>query len=359
MKFCSVLILLISLFALSVSNVHGQDGSFPATAQKASTAQSEAHFASWRLFPCRTILMLVPHGFPSVLPSPDEYVDNDFQMTPQHSNNWSLRFWRLPHLDNLELLHADVTHDYPPHLHEEFSIAVILRGIESITCRGATHEARSGDLLLISAEEVHSNKSVGSEYRLIKVRPQTLERIANELGQASLESCFNRIIVNDPLLFRRFLQLHLKLERNVSTLEQESEFVSTMGLLLSRLNKDCVAGERPANRSREGAPVRLVRDYLKSHYAENVSLSQLTTLTNVSRFHLLRMFHDSAGFPPHEYQTQVRIAHARRLIRRGLTLSQVALETGFFDQSHLSRNFKRIVGVTPRQYFKGKSRLEN
>jgi AraC-like DNA-binding protein len=80
-------------------------------------------------------------------------------------------------------------------------------------------------------------------------------------------------------------------------------------------------------------------------------LTQLTSLTNLSPFYLLRVFHNRAGFPPHEYQTQVRIAHARKLIRNGTSLSQAALETGFFDQSHLSRNFKRIVGVTPRQYF--------
>jgi AraC-like DNA-binding protein len=73
----------------------------------------------------------------------------------------------------------------------------------------------------------------------------------------------------------------------------------------------------------------------------------------LSPFHLLRVFRNRAGFPPHEYQTQVRIAHARRLIRAGVPLSQTAVETGFFDQSHLSRNFKRIVGVTPRQYFRG------
>ena len=96
--------------------------------------------------------------------------------------------------------------------------------------------------------------------------------------------------------------------------------------------------------------IKLVRDYLKSHYAENVSLAQLTSIANLSPFYLLRVFHNQVGFPPHEYQTQVRIAHARKLLLEGKSISQAALETGFCDQSHLSRNFKRIVGSTPGQY---------
>lgn len=271
----------------------------------------------------------------------------------QSANTWQLKFWRLPQLDNLELLHAShVTHDYPRHMHEEYSIAVVLQGTETTACRGASHKARAGHLLLINAEEVHSNKSVGSEYRLIKVRAKRLERVALAMGGPLREApSFPEVVVDDPFLFRRLLNLHLKLEQDISALEQESEFVSTMGFLLTRLNKNNRAPQTATKAGSEDVYVRLVRDYLRAHYAENVSLTQLTSLTNLSPFYLLRVFHNCAGFPPHEYQTQVRIAHARKLIRNGTSLSQAALETGFFDQSHLSRNFKRIVGVTPRQYF--------
>ena len=276
-------------------------------------------------------------------------------------HNWQLNFWRLPQLDNLELLHAArVTHDYPRHMHEEYSIAAILQGTEITSCRGENHTAHPGELLLINAEEVHSNQSVGSEYRLIKVRARTFQHIARDLGEPALTApYFPELVVDDPLLFRRCLNLHLKLEQNISALEQESAFLSTMRLLLARTSKDCRARSVASRAGRELVYVRRVRDYLRSHYAENVSLTELTALTNLSPFYLLRVFHSHAGFPPHEYQTQVRIAHARKLIRNGTPLSQAALETGFFDQSHLSRNFKRIVGVTPRQYFHGKPHCDN
>jgi AraC-like DNA-binding protein len=274
-------------------------------------------------------------------------------MVMQTAHNWQLKFWRLPHLDNLELLHASrVTHDYPRHMHEEYSFAVVLQGTEITTCRGTSHKAHPGDLLLINAEEVHSNKSAGCEYRLIKVSPKTLQRVARDLGEHFLAApYFPKVVVDDSVLFRSLLDLHFKLEENISALEQESQFLSTMGLLLTRIDKNYRAARSTTKAGSEDVYVRLVRDYLRSHYAENVSLTQLTSLTNLSPFYLLRVFRNRAGFPPHEYQTQVRIAHARKLIRSGTSLSQTALETGFFDQSHLCRNFKRIVGITPRQYF--------
>ena len=242
-------------------------------------------------------------------------------------NKWQLKFRRVPQLDNLELLHASrVTHDYPRHMHEEYSIAVVVRGVEITNCRGVDHKAGRGDLLLINAEEVHSNKSIESEYRSIKVRPKTLQRVARDLGEPAIAApYFSQLVVNDSLLFRRLLQLHLKLEQDISALEGESEFVATLGLLLTRLNNKESMLQAITKTRGEDVYVRLVRDYLRSHYAENVSLTQLTSLTNLSPFYLLRVFHDRAGFPPHEYQTQVRIAHARKLIRNGTPLSQAAL----------------------------------
>jgi len=185
-------------------------------------------------------------------------------------NKWQLKFRRLPQLDNLELLHASsVTHDYPRHMHEEYSIAVVLRGIENTNCRGANHQAGRGDLLLINAEEVHSNKSFESEYRSIKVRPTTLQRVARDLGGPAIAApYFSQLVVNDSLLFHRLLQLHLKLEQDISALEQESEFIATLGLLLTRLNNnESMPRFKPKTRG-EDVYVRLVRDYLRSHYAE-------------------------------------------------------------------------------------------
>ena len=264
-------------------------------------------------------------------------------------NLWRIRYWRVPQLDDVELLHgAEINHEYPSHIHEDHSIALVLKGSETTNCRGQSHTALAGSLLLINADEKHSSSSVRVEYRVIKIRPKTLDEIARELFQQSpARPCFPKLVIKDPQLFRLLLTLHLKLEQNGSALEQESEFISTIGLLLTRQHTDRLI---LSTSGKEPHYVKVIRDYLKTNYAENVSLAQLTSLTSLSPFHLLRVFRNQVGCPPHEYQTQVRIAHARKFLRSGKAISDVALETGFFDQSHFSRNFKRIVGVPPGHY---------
>ncbi len=263
---------------------------------------------------------------------------------------FQLKFSQVPALHNLELLHAsNVTHEYPRHMHEDHSIAVVLKGRETTSTSDA-HVATAGSVILINAEQVHSNKSKQVEYRVMKIRPQVLNQIASDLSGRKVDRlCFPQVVVNDRVLFRSLLDLQLKLEQYSSLLEHESEFISTISLLLTTQARGQSA-TRLVRVGKEDRYVRIIRDYLKSHYAENVSLSQLSTITNLSPYYLLRVFHTHVGFPPHEYQTQVRIGHARKLIRRGCSFSQTAQETGFFDQSHLCRNFKRILGITPRQY---------
>lgn len=264
-------------------------------------------------------------------------------------NYWRLKFWRVPNLDSLELLHGSgINYHYPRHMHDKYSIVLMLGGTETTTIRGTSYTAFPGQLLLINADEVHSSSSIQTEYRIFKVGANVLSQVALELCGHQLEKpYFPKPITEDAPVFRALLDLHLELETSASTLEQESKFISTMAILLSRHSQVKSILQPTYNEPRY---VKIIRDYLKSHYAENISLSKLTSITNLSPFHLLRVFKKQVGCPPHEYQTQLRIAHARRLIRDGNSILNVALETGFADQSHFSRNFKRIVGIPPGQY---------
>jgi AraC-like DNA-binding protein len=72
----------------------------------------------------------------------------------------------------------------------------------------------------------------------------------------------------------------------------------------------------------------------------------------MSPFHLVRVFRQIVGLPPHAYQTQLRLTHARTLLAQGHSVGYVAQETGFFDQSHFAQQFKRHYFVTPGSYCK-------
>jgi AraC-like DNA-binding protein len=107
----------------------------------------------------------------------------------------------------------------------------------------------------------------------------------------------------------------------------------------------------------EPAPVRRAREYLFANLADNVPLADLAAIAGVGTFRLLRAFRKVHGVPPHRYQLAQRIERAKRLIRdQAGPLAAIAFETGFADQSHLTRNFKRWAGVTPYAYARAVAR---
>jgi len=268
------------------------------------------------------------------------------------------KYWRVSSLDELELFHgSNITHEYARHIHEEFTLALVLQGTDTTFRPGGSYTARPGSLLLINAGDVHSSKSVEVEYRIMNISPKTMSLIASEIAGEKIENpFFSDALIEEAGLFRAFLNLHCNLEQKASPLESESGFLSTMGFLLARQGGITFAFQPTG---KEPHYLRLVQDYLAAHYAEHVSLAQLASLTGLSPYYLLRVFHKQVGCPPHEYQTQLRVARAKKLLRDGLPISDVALETGFFDQSHLSRNFKRIVGISPGQYISERNIMQD
>ena len=263
-------------------------------------------------------------------------------------------FVRIPQLSNLELLHAsNVTHNYPPHIHEQQCVVIVRQGSETTTIRGQVHTSLPGTIFIVNPEEIHSSVSVEAEYQVFKIQAAEFQRIASEvLRSESGQPCFRDFEIHDAHMFRALVALYDTLEQSNSMLQKESQFISAISRLIERHNKG-KSSNRDSRYSSEEKKVDLVREYLKASYAENVSLEHLTLLTSLGRFSLLRAFANRVGVPPHEFQTQIRIAHARELIRQGCSLSEAALRTGFCDQSHLSRHFKRIVGMTPGEYFSG------
>lgn len=256
-------------------------------------------------------------------------------------SSWTLEFNCIRDLDELKLLHVkDVTHHYPRHIHEEYCVAAIIRGAETLVSRGERHVAISGDLLCINADDAHVSISEGVEYMTIQFTPGFLER---RVGVNNRGFLFAKPVVTDPDLFRSFVGLYPKLtDETISTLEREYELVSVL--------EELVFGSGPTAEWIEPDSVTEVRRYLRSHYSENISLAGLASIAKLSPFHLVRVFKSEVGVSPHEFQTQVRITKAQDLLRAGHSITEAAIETGFFDQSHFSRNFKRITGLTPGTY---------
>lgn len=97
-------------------------------------------------------------------------------------------------------------------------------------------------------------------------------------------------------------------------------------------------------------PVRRALDYLRAHIAEQITLDTLATQAELDKFHLARAFRAQVGLPPHAYLTHLRIRRAKELLAEGVRASELAPRVGIYDQSQLTRHFRRIVGTTPARY---------
>ena len=101
---------------------------------------------------------------------------------------------------------------------------------------------------------------------------------------------------------------------------------------------------------RSSAAIRKVAEYIEQNSSERLTLQALAELTNLSLFRFATVFRRETGVSPHRYLCRVRVEHAKALLENGVPLAIVASEAGFFDQSHLSRHFKNLCGVTPGKY---------
>jgi AraC-like DNA-binding protein len=150
----------------------------------------------------------------------------------------------------------------------------------------------------------------------------------------------------DPELFAQFQRLHRALGAGAAAplLERESRLVWALARLIQRY-ADLEQVVRPLKPERR-AVARMV-DYLHAHLTRNVRLAELAALTQLSEFHLLRVFRAEMGLPPHAYLIQLRLARAKALLIDGVPPANVAAQVGCADQAHLTRLLKRTFGVTP------------
>jgi AraC family transcriptional regulator len=116
---------------------------------------------------------------------------------------------------------------------------------------------------------------------------------------------------------------------------------------------DSAQAEQPETPAAQPRAVAQALQFIHANYTSDLSLNEIAKAVNLSPFHVARLFKQSVGVSPHQYLIQLRVNSARSLLSAGSgehSLAELASAVGFADQSHLTRHFKRIVGVTPRQF---------
>lgn len=236
-------------------------------------------------------------------------------------------------------------HRFPRHSHDGLMLSLINDGTQCIRYRGETHLGARGVLIAMPPNEVHAGEPQDDDgwcYRTITI-PTRLIRVFTGADKAHFlcDTVINDDALSDALdvLFGLFGQAAL--------LEQEE---ALMAVLFRFLTEHASEAPPKIRTGTENRVVSICKDLLASRPDQNVSLAEMEAAAGIDRFRLVRSFTRHEGLPPHAWHLQYRLREAQNMLSRGETVADVTYATGFSDQAHLSRAFKRLTGLTPGFY---------
>lgn len=277
---------------------------------------------------------------------------------PEDSTEW-VRYWRWADRP-VEAMHARFRrHAYHPHSHETYSFGLTERGAQAFSCRGGGHTSAAGMVMAFNPDDPHDGRSAsepGFVYRILHVGPELVSDVlADTAGWTDRRPglpLFAEPVLDDPRLASTVDRLHRALISSDSALRRDELLGAAVRALV--LHGARGAGRLPTVDARTGAEAArvaaAVRRVLDDRPAEDLSAAQLAAAVGASRYGVYRAFRAAYGLAPSDYQRQVRLRTARRLLVAGTPLADAAVASGFADQAHLTRWFKRYYGLTPAAY---------
>ena len=262
-------------------------------------------------------------------------------------------FWRNPELMGLECCRVEHSrHAFPNHAHDGlYAFGIMEKGATYCLSRNSDTVTEPGKLALINPGQIHSGIPVGdvrTTYRMVYVDADLMTSLAGDLrGQVDSLPEFKRLIVPARQLGGMLTRLCGLMELSDDALEIESVLLETMAALLT--SHGGVRMERQ-HRQHHSKVVNSAKEFMTADLEQKLTLKTIAESVGLSRYHFLRVFKRATGLSPHTFRTLKRIDLAKKRLLQGVSPIQVALETGFTDQSHFTRTFRQMTGATPGQY---------
>ena len=259
----------------------------------------------------------------------------------------TVRAWKPPVPGIREVLHArHVEHAYPIHTHDVWTVLLVDEGAIRYDLDRRGHGAESSMVSILPPHVVHDGRPAtadGYRKRVIYIEPAVI-------GEALIGSAVDRPALPDPGLREAVSALDGALGCIDDSLEAETR----LHLVAERIRGALGASRSMVSPGEDPVAVDLAveafRAYLDEHLFERVTIAAAAETLGVGPTHFARGFKTTFGIAPHAYVVTRRLEVARDRILAGQPLADVASEVGFFDQAHLTRRFKRFLGVTPGRF---------
>jgi AraC-like DNA-binding protein len=234
-------------------------------------------------------------------------------------------------------------------LHDDYAFVVMRSGSGVINSGSAEYQAHSGSGFLFCPDRLWT-ASAGSDALRYQILYLSLHKLTTLAAQLEIKSNqlahLSGVHVLDSETSEAARKAWTVFEARSSVLERVARLVELAAMVASGCRLVQTVDDEPR--------VSQVRIFLQEHLSEHIEISRLAEIVSLSPCHFIRVFHRAVGVSLHRYVTLVRTRHAESLLRAGVSIAEAAGSAGFYDQSHLSRYFRRILGVTPGQYQKAR-----
>lgn len=267
------------------------------------------------------------------------------------SNNAPIVFWRHPQLPFLEVRCVSDGRKacYSRHMHNTFSIGAITSGTSYYFDGHQTHQTLQGTVVLINPDTVHACNPIANQpwsYLMFYVNHQWLAKLQPNANKSSFTfQPIKPTISHDDEIYGGLIHLYSALTNSNHHLVIKQQIATHFFTkLLKKLASNTISPYLLTNR------LQPIAEYLSTHCTQNIYLEELCEQAALSPYYLTRQFKQIYGLPPHEYLINRRIQHGQLLLKKGESIIDAALSSGFADQAHFQRTFKKLLSATPKQY---------
>lgn len=244
---------------------------------------------------------------------------------------------------------SGIVQKFPNHFHDFYVIGFIEGGQRHLWCKGQEYDLRIGDLILFNPRDNHYCSPIGGElldYRALNIRPEVMLKAAREITGKEHIPCFTQNVVYQSEAAALVGEVYDAILADAPRLQKEELFFYLLEQVLQEYTSpfECLDITEPDEQ------IKKLCAYMEQHYADNISLDTLLSMTNFGKTYLLRSFTKQLGVSPYRYLQTIRIDKAKKLLEQGVEPIKAADQTGFSDQSHFTNFFKSFIGLTPKQY---------